>query len=42
MTYFTKAENRLIEVDNNKERIVGVINDKKLLKEIVCLLNGEV
>lgn len=42
MTYYTKLENALVKVTNNKEEIVGRIYNQQLLNEIVCELNGEV
>lgn len=43
MEFYLKAENRLIKnTTKNKEIVVGVIYDKKLINEIVALLNGEV
>ncbi len=42
MTYYSKVGSRLIKVVENKEYIVGTVENQKLLKEIVCLLNEEV
>lgn len=42
MTGYIKLDNALVRVIDNKEEIVGRINDPKLLNEIICLLNDEV